>query len=141
MSAQPQPYKAHLSPRPVLFHCRAAPFPFHPVIELQEAEACTMAYETIDVSNNPDLLRIAEAVRRRNTSAVLRNGDEAIAVVMPVGGSTRKAKRSPFKKRSQADIDAFLASAGGWKDLVDTEQLKRDIAESRARSGRPPIEL
>lgn len=101
-----------------------------------------MAHETIDISNNPDLLRLAEDVRRRNTSAVLRNGDEEIAVVMPItDAGTRTARRSPFKKKSQADIDAFLASAGGWKDLVDTEQLKREIAESRARSGRPPIEL
>jgi hypothetical protein len=99
-------------------------------------------HETIDISNNPDLLRLAEEVRRRNTSTVLRNGDEDVAVVMPVTDTaTRKATRSPFKKKSQADIDAFLASAGGWKDLVDTERLKRDIAESRARSGRPPIKL
>jgi len=101
-----------------------------------------MAHETIDISNNPDLLRLAEDVRRRNASAVLRNGDEAVAVMMPVTDTaTRKVTRSPFKKKSQADIDAFLAAAGGWKDLVDTEQLKRDITESRARSGRPPIKL
>ncbi len=99
-------------------------------------------HETIDISHNPDLLRLAEEVRRRNQSAVLRNGDEDVAIVMPVAGDTkRKARRSPFTRKSQADIDAFLASAGGWKDLVDTEQLKREIAESRARSGRPPIEL
>jgi len=101
-----------------------------------------VGHETIDISKNPDLLRLAEEVRRRNTSTVLRNGDEDVAVVMPVADSgKRKAPRSPFKQKSQADIDAFLASAGGWKDLVDTEQLKRDIAESRARSGRPPIKL
>jgi hypothetical protein len=98
--------------------------------------------ETIDISNNPDLLRLAEEVRRRNTSTVLRNGDQVVAVVMPVADTgKRKAPRSPFRQPSQADMDAFLAAAGGWKDLVDTEQLKRDIYESRARSGRPPIEL
>jgi hypothetical protein len=98
--------------------------------------------ETIDISNNPDLLRLAEDVRRRNASTVLRNGDEAVAVMMPVADSAkRKAPRAPFKQKSQADIDAFLDSAGGWKDLVDTEQLKRDIAESRARSSRPPLKL
>jgi hypothetical protein len=98
--------------------------------------------ETIDIANNPDLLRLAEEVRRRNTSTVLTNGDEEVVVMVPVADAAmRKAARAPFKRKSQADIDAFLASAGGWKDLVDTEQLKREIAESRARSGRTPIDL
>lgn len=99
-------------------------------------------HETLDISKNPDLLRLAEEVRRRNISTVLKNGDEDVAVVMPVTDTaTRKAHRAPFKQKSQADIDAFLGAAGGWKELVDTERLKRDIYESRARSGRPPIKL
>src|SRR4051794_28132536 len=94
--------------------------------------------ETIDISHNPDLLHLAEEVRRRNTSTVLRNGDEDVAVVMPVAAAAkRKTPRSPFKQPSQADVDAFLSAAGGWKDLVDTERLKREIYASRVRSGRP----
>ena len=42
---------------------------------------------------------------------------------------------------SEADYEAFKSAAGGWKDLVDTEKLKRDISESRKISTRPPIEL
>lgn len=99
-------------------------------------------HETLDISNNPDLLRLAEEVRRRNTSTVLRSGGEDVAVVIPVAERAKvKPRRSPFKTPSQADIDAFLSAAGGWKDLVDTEQLKQDIYESRERSGRPPVEL
>ena len=99
-------------------------------------------HEVIDISHSPDLLQLAEEVRRRNTPAVLRHGDEDVAVIMPLAdGATRTAKRSPIKKRSAADLEAFLSSAGGWKDLVDTEKLKRDIAESRARSSRPPVTL
>jgi hypothetical protein len=40
-----------------------------------------------------------------------------------------------------ADNDAFLASLGNWKGIVDTEKLKKDIQESRRISGRPPIRL
>lgn len=62
--------------------------------------------------------------------------------MLPLTDRTRmKATRSLFKRKSQADVDAFLAAAGGWSDLVDTEQLKRDITESRERSSHPPIEL
>jgi hypothetical protein len=94
-----------------------------------------------DITHNPDLLRLIEEVRRTNVPLVLRRDNEDVAVLMPVPDDTiRKARRSPSKK-SQADIDAFLSSAGGWKDLVDTEQLKRDIAENRSRSSRPPIIL
>ena len=99
-------------------------------------------YETLDITHHPDLLRLAEEVRRTNTPTVLRRDNEDLAVLMPVAeGATRKARRSSIRKKSQADIDAFLSSAGGWKDLVDTEQLKRDIAESRARSSRPPLTI
>ncbi len=98
-------------------------------------------HETIDISHNPDLLRIAEAVRKNNTPTVLRRDDEDVAVVMPLADGTKPRARRAGKQKTQADIDAFRASAGGWKDLVDTDQLKRDIAESRARSSRPPVEL
>jgi hypothetical protein len=98
--------------------------------------------ETIDISNNPDLLRVVEEMRRRNVSAVLTNGNEDVAVVTPVANMPRRGgKRSHGRQKTEADVDAFLSAAGGWKDLVDTERLKRDIAESRARSSRSPIQL
>jgi len=50
-------------------------------------------------------------------------------------------QRSPFKQKSQADIDAFLSSAGGWKDIVDTDKLKADIAASRQLPIKPRPEL
>lgn len=101
-----------------------------------------MERETIDISNNPDVLHLAEGVRRRKVSVVLRNGDEDVAVIMPLADRTAaKSRRAPFKQKSQADIDAFLAAAGGWKELVDTEQLKRNISESRERSSRLPVKL
>lgn len=99
-------------------------------------------HETLDIANNPALLRLAEEVRRRNTSTVLRDGGQGVAVVMPVTERPKvKTRRALFKTPSQADIEDFFSAAGGWKDLVDTEELKRDISESRERSSRPPIEL
>ncbi len=98
--------------------------------------------ETLDISENPVLLQLVEEVRASNTPRVLRRGNEDVAIVMPLAnGTRRRVRKSPIRRKSPADIEAFLASAGGWKDLVDTEQLKRDIYESRERSGRPPIKL
>lgn len=77
---------------------------------------------TIDISRNPDLMHLAEEARRRNTATVLTNGDEAVAIVRPIADRAKeRPQRSPFRKPSQADIDAFLAAAGGWKDPVDNE--------------------
>lgn len=101
----------------------------------------TTDHEAIDISDNPDLLRLAEEVRKSQTPRVLRRDNEDIAVVMPVASSARHPSTSAVRTRTEADREAFLAAAGGWKDLVDTEQLKRNIAESRARSSRPLIEL
>ncbi|MGH2461652.1 MAG: hypothetical protein ACRDIY_22590 [Chloroflexota bacterium] len=41
---------------------------------------------------------------------------------------------------TDADDEAFLATAGGWQG-VDTEKIKGDIAASRRQSTRLPVEL
>ena len=65
---------------------------------------------------------------------MLRRDSEDIAVVMPL-----RKRRAP-KQPSPADIEATLASAGGWKGLVDVEELKRQIKEGRS-DHRPPVQL
>jgi len=97
--------------------------------------------ETIDITHNPDLVRLAETVRASNTPAVLRRDDEDIAVVMPLAnGAKRRVKGAPSKRKSAADMAIFFSSFGGWKD-VDTDRLKADISESRRRSIGPRPEL
>jgi hypothetical protein len=77
--------------------------------------------ETIDISNNPDLLRLAEDVRRRNASTVLRNGDEAVAVMMPVADSeAQSAARSlqaeiPGRYRCLPRLSRRLERFGGYR--------------------------
>ena len=97
--------------------------------------------EILDISNSPDLLRLAEVVRASNTPRVLRRGNEDVAIVMPpVTAPKGRSRRSPIKRKTQADIDAFLSSAGSWKD-VDVDTFKAYIRERRDASSRPPVTL
>jgi hypothetical protein len=91
----------------------------------------------IDSSNIPELVRIAEEVEATKTPRKLKRENKTVAVIMPVVKATAKQKR----EKTKADYEAFKSAAGGWKDLVDTEKLKRDIYESRRISTRPPIDL
>ncbi len=98
-------------------------------------------FEALDISDNPDLLRLAEEVRRSKVARVLQRHGEDVAIVMPPPNSSgRRTKGTAIKRKSQADMEAFLSSAGGWKD-VDTDRLKADIYESRRLSTRPRPDL
>src|SRR5438128_1664829 len=94
-------------------------------------------FKSIEISEIPDVLRIAEEVRSTNEPRVLSRNDEAIAVVVPVSAARRPRSKRPGTK---ADHDAFLAAAGGWKDLIDPEEFKQNIAASRG-SDRYPVNL
>jgi len=91
----------------------------------------------IDISDVPDLLRIAEEVQATRKPHMLRRDSEDIAILMPVTPARHKARRT----KTRADYDAFRTAAGGWKGLVDTDKLITDIYESRRLSTKPPIEL
>ena len=89
----------------------------------------------LDVTDLPELARAAEEVRASNQPRVLRRGMDEIAVLMPL--RKRRAKRG----FSREDYEAFLASAGSWKGIVDVEQFKRDNARQKRVPGRRPVQL
>ncbi len=92
----------------------------------------------IDVTDTPELLRLAEEVRRTGRPRVLRRADEDLAVLSPVA---IPAKRGSKRVKADADRAAFLSSAGGWEGNVDVDTFLEDSYESRDRSSRPPVEL
>lgn len=81
---------------------------------------------------------VLDRVIEENETVVIEKENGVGAVVKPVRPAKTGRRRRP---KTGADYEAFLASAGGWKDLVDTEKLKADIYESRRISSRPPVEL
>jgi len=58
----------------------------------------------------------------------LKDGEEIILTIV----------RRPETKGT---LDAFRKSRGGWKDLIDCEQLKKDIYESRSIQTRPEVKF
>jgi hypothetical protein len=105
--------------------------------------------EPIDISDTPELIRLAEEVRATREPRVLRRAGEDLAVLTPVNpASTRRAGRAKGSRprtapsaaaiaRSRAGI---LAAAGSWKAL-DIEAFKRYVRARRETSSRPPVEL
>ena len=98
-----------------------------------------MTREAVPIDLNqlqmPELVRLAQEVRRTQLPIVLRENGEDIAVLSPA-----KAKRRVKGKRvTQADIDAALATFGTWKDL-DAETFLRELDEARSDTS-PPVKL
>jgi len=79
----------------------------------------------IDVTNAPELARVAEEVKATNTPRVLSRNSEPIAMVVPI--RERCAPQGP----TEADIAATMSSAGTWAD-VDAEALERQLREGRS---------
>jgi ABC-type metal ion transport system substrate-binding protein len=92
----------------------------------------------IDISANPELLRIAEEVAATKTPRELKRDNQTVAVIMPASKASAPKKR---RVKTKADYEAFKSAAGSWKGLIDVEQFKKDIYESRKISTRPPVKL
>jgi len=89
--------------------------------------------QSLDISEMPEVARLADAIARTHTPCVLRRGDQEIAVISP---ARRRARRR--SGMTQAQRDAVLASVGGWAGLVDADELKRQLADARSDST-PPL--
>ncbi len=98
---------------------------------------CTMTHLTpIDITNMPELVKIAEEVEATKTPRELKRENKTVAVIMPAKKALPRKKR----EKTKADYEAFLSAAGGWKE-IDTDKLIADIYASRRRSNRPPLKL
>ena len=88
----------------------------------------------IDISNFPDLLRIAEEVKATKTPRILKRESEPVAMLMPVGTAV-KPETKP--KPTKADYEASLAAIGSWRDL-DSDALIAHVYRAREEGSRPP---
>jgi len=88
--------------------------------------------KSIDISDVPDILRLAEEVRRAGEPRVLRRDGEDLAMVVPMPRPTK----TRLKKPTGADYAAFRGAAGSWAD-IDTDTLIEDIYRARGEGTRP----
>ena len=79
----------------------------------------------VDAGADSVLERVALAVRSSGQAAIIRIGDEEVAAIVPV--RKRRGKRTP----TPADVAAFQAAAGAWRDTVDVESFKRENAAQK----------
>ena len=91
----------------------------------------------IDITNMPDLVRIAEEVEVTKTPRELRRKNKPVAIITPLR-SVGRAKK--YKAKTTADFAAFRSAFGSWED-VDTDKLLKDIYETRHRATRPPVSI
>lgn len=93
----------------------------------------------VKVRNLADLQEIVRLALQDGEPLVLvSEHDEEIVFDPPNQHEGRHAQLRI--ERENADRQAFLASAGGWQGLVDGEELKARIRESRG-SDRPAVKF
>ncbi|MEA2573007.1 MAG: hypothetical protein QOH93_305 [Chloroflexia bacterium] len=86
-----------------------------------------------------DVAGFFERIVRGNETLLVEKMEGEL--IMLKVASTRRPTKVRRSRRSPANREAFLSTAGGWKDLVDTDRLIENIYESRSISSRPPIQL
>jgi hypothetical protein len=85
----------------------------------------------IDISNIPDLVRIAEEAKQTGKSYLLRESSQDIAILSPI----------KQHKPNQQAIEDTLALAGSWSDL-DWDDMMQELDRIRHESKpTPPIDL
>ncbi|MGI8689664.1 MAG: hypothetical protein ACR2M3_13905 [Thermomicrobiales bacterium] len=102
--------------------------------------------ESIDITDKPDLVAVAEEVQATGEPHTLQRNNEAVAIITPIMPVRARApqalakRRLKPKKMTEADIEAFFSAAGSWAD-VDTDTLIANIYADRENSNRPPPEF
>jgi hypothetical protein len=94
-----------------------------------------MAHPTsIDITNIPELVRIAEEVEATNKPRVLKRDNTPIAILTPV-------KKKPSAKAKQKAMKETLALAGAWGDR-DWNEVEAELDHIRHNSKpTPPFTL
>ncbi|MHB8574827.1 MAG: hypothetical protein ACYDCQ_05790 [Dehalococcoidia bacterium] len=96
----------------------------------------TSDYVEIDITNEPELARVADAVDRTRRPHVLKRGDETIAVVRPAPKRGRASRRraKPFTMNDPLWEIMGIADDAGPSDVSANKD--RYLAEAYATKSR-----
>ena len=87
----------------------------------------------IDISRQPDILRLAEEVQATGTPRVLKRDNESIAVVMPLATTNPAQGAALWESYNAQQVRAALQESAGTLTGVDKEALLNDIKEERTQ--------
>jgi hypothetical protein len=88
--------------------------------------------KSIDISDNADLLRLAEEIRDGCETIILRRGGERLAAIVPLEPRSRRSEKSPEKSR-----EALRALVGMWPDEYADAFQEANRKSRDASMGRP----
>lgn len=86
----------------------------------------------IDISNMPDMARLAEEVQRTRKPRILMRASKIMAMLMPMG----EPQEEPWKNYSAQRVKQALRKSTHILDGVDKAQLLTDIAQEREQAPR-----
>ena len=89
------------------------------------------------VSNLEDFF---DRVVHKREEIIIEAQEGELAVLKPVPIRADRRRKRGKREITEADRQAFRASAGSWSDL-DLDKFLADLYESRRISSRPPVEL
>ncbi len=87
--------------------------------------------ESLDISNNPELLRIAEEVGRSNRPLQLKGHDRIVAVVMPPQGATDTVPDEQVQQ-AKSNLHKHFGSVTPRTRPEDWAALRREFEEGVA---------
>jgi anaerobic selenocysteine-containing dehydrogenase len=97
----------------------------------------------LDITNMPDLVRIAEEVKATRKPRELKRENKTVAVIVPAGAAVQRGshlhKRTIWTGYDPQRVRAALKQSAGALQGVDWEELLSDLANQRAQksAGRP----
>jgi len=85
----------------------------------------------IDISKQPDILRLAEEVQVSRTPRILQRNRKNIAVVMPLATALPAQPENTWKHYDSKRVQKALKQSAGALEGINKEALLSDIAEQR----------
>ncbi len=84
--------------------------------------------DSVDITNIPDLLRLAEEVRATKQPRLLKRGDEEVAILTPVTRSSTAANRRLLESFDRMAGSLATVDIPGWES---SEAAERWVEEQR----------
>lgn len=103
-----------------------------------------MATERKSIRINPrsELGLVLKHAAEAGEPVLVETGDEVFELLVhPAARGQTPMKTAPSAEQVARSIAGIRRASGGWKDLVDADELTAYIYERRRTANRPPVKL